>query len=107
MYSSIHHRPPTAVLTLSLHDSLPIFRQHRVPATRHAQRGRRREPRGLPCRWGRVADRAVHAAGRAERSEEHTSELQSHHEFVCRLLLEKKNQTKKHMQQNYSYLLLL
>src|SRR5437773_5703400 len=24
------------------------------------------------------------------RSEEHTSELQSHHEFVCRLLLEKK-----------------
>src|SRR5437773_8368677 len=28
-----------------------------------------------------------------ERSEEHTSELQSHHDFVCRLLLEKKNQT--------------
>src|SRR5437773_9674306 len=26
-----------------------------------------------------------------ERSEEHTSELQSHHELVCRLLLEKKN----------------
>src|SRR5437667_9226307 len=25
------------------------------------------------------------------RSEEHTSELQSHHELVCRLLLEKKN----------------
>src|SRR5437667_4438728 len=25
----------------------------------------------------------------AERSEEHTSELQSHHELVCRLLLEK------------------
>src|SRR5437773_3565868 len=27
---------------------------------------------------------------RAERSEEHTSELQSHHDLVCRLLLEKK-----------------
>ena len=26
-----------------------------------------------------------------KRSEEHTSELQSHHELVCRLLLEKKN----------------
>src|SRR5437773_9754100 len=28
----------------------------------------------------------------AGRSEEHTSELQSHHDLVCRLLLEKKNQ---------------
>src|SRR5260221_2550116 len=28
---------------------------------------------------------------RAERSEEHTSELQSHSDLVCRLLLEKKN----------------
>ena len=31
----------------------------------------------------------------AERSEEHTSELQSHSELVCRLLLEKKKQNKK------------
>ena len=29
------------------------------------------------------------------RSEEHTSELQSHHDLVCRLLLEKKNKQKK------------
>src|SRR6266540_4690383 len=29
------------------------------------------------------------------RSEEHTSELQSHHDLVCRLLLEKKNNTTK------------
>src|SRR5437667_574088 len=28
----------------------------------------------------------------SERSEEHTSELQSHHDLVCRLLLEKKKQ---------------
>src|SRR5437667_3157284 len=32
---------------------------------------------------------------REGRSEEHTSELQSHHDLVCRLLLEKKNKTKK------------
>src|SRR5437667_1143487 len=31
---------------------------------------------------------------RASRSEEHTSELQSHHDLVCRLLLEKKKKTK-------------
>src|SRR5260221_6085940 len=32
-------------------------------------------------------------AGKAHRSEEHTSELQSHSDIVCRLLLEKKKQT--------------
>src|SRR5437773_5536575 len=31
-----------------------------------------------------------------QRSEEHTSELQSHHDLVCRLLLEKKKKQKKH-----------
>ena len=31
----------------------------------------------------------------APRSEEHTSELQSHHELVCRLLLEKQKKKKK------------
>src|SRR5437667_9332701 len=37
--------------------------------------------------------RAMREAGvdRPLRSEEHTSELQSHHDLVCRLLLEKKN----------------
>src|SRR6266540_3287042 len=38
-------------------------------------------------RLRRVAERTP--AG-MERSEEHTSELQSHHDLVCRLLLEKK-----------------
>ena len=32
-------------------------------------------------------------SGRDYRSEEHTSELQSHSDLVCRLLLEKKNNT--------------
>src|SRR5437667_7292737 len=37
-----------------------------------------------------VAPRVVHYAAIKKRSEEHTSELQSHHDIVCRLLLEKK-----------------
>src|SRR5699024_11221123 len=36
---------------------------------------------------------AVTGAGKTERSEEHTSELQSRFDLVCRLLLEKKKQT--------------
>src|SRR5437773_4810841 len=40
---------------------------------------------GLPFASFGVADGHV-----VERSEEHTSELQSHHDIVCRLLLEKK-----------------
>src|SRR5438034_8130712 len=35
-----------------------------------------------------------------ERSEEHTSELQSHSDLVCRLLLEKKKKSKKTNAQN-------
>src|SRR5437773_11952627 len=35
-------------------------------------------------------DEAADGGTEAERSEEHTSELQSHHDLVCRLLLEKK-----------------
>src|SRR5437773_5720997 len=34
------------------------------------------------------------------RSEEHTSELQSHHDLVCRLLLEKKKKKNKTQQKN-------
>src|SRR5206468_11530457 len=37
-----------------------------------------------------AALRGVHRLGNAERSEEHTSELQSRSDLVCRLLLEKK-----------------
>src|SRR5438034_3964586 len=39
--------------------------------------------------------REVAANGGRERSEEHTSELQSHSDLVCRLLLEKKKKKKK------------
>src|SRR5437773_5618372 len=39
----------------------------------------------------RAALRPTRIRSPADRSEEHTSELQSHHDLVCRLLLEKKN----------------
>src|SRR5437773_6734816 len=38
---------------------------------------------------------AATTPGHLGRSEEHTSELQSHHELVCRLLLEKKKDVKR------------
>src|SRR5690242_20835583 len=37
---------------------------------------------------------SMYAMGKLLRSEEHTSELQSHVNLVCRLLLEKKNRTR-------------
>src|SRR5437773_7090282 len=37
------------------------------------------------------------------RSEEHTSELQSHHDLVCRLLLEKKKQYKRTMKTHVTF----
>src|SRR5437773_3014260 len=42
-------------------------------------------------------ERAVDGPIEPARSEEHTSELQSHHDLVCRLLLEKKKKNKKHI----------
>src|SRR5437588_7307047 len=47
-----------------------------------------RRPFQVGRRVGGCSGRA--ALGRAGRSEEHTSELQSHSDLVCRLLLEKK-----------------
>src|SRR5205085_9978947 len=43
----------------------------------------------------------VYAAWTEERSEEHTSELQSQSNLVCRLLLEKKKKQKHYKQQPY------
>src|SRR5690606_41911178 len=71
-------------LPLSLHDALPICRT--VPGARSprtASRSRRSPPR-------RPGTPAPGRAWAAARSEEHTSELQSRENLVCRLLLEKK-----------------
>src|SRR5699024_11795637 len=43
-----------------------------------------------------AAQEEVHKAALVGRSEEHTSELQSRFDLVCRLLLEKKNTTEAH-----------
>src|SRR5438552_14482217 len=66
----------TEIYTLSLHDALPISRT--TPA-------RPRRGKGTP--------RPERIVSRVQRSEEHTSELQSPDHLVCRLLLEKKKQT--------------
>src|SRR5438034_6387309 len=80
----------TETYTLSLHDALPIF-------------GKLLQDRGVDAVDG---DHADVQAGRHDgerrprgdrfRSEEHTSELQSHSDLVCRLLLEKKNSETVH-----------
>src|SRR2546426_7629842 len=74
----------TEIYTLSLHDALPICGS--LPASRGlgpaAPRALRR---GAP-------PQPLHGA---QRSEEHTSELQSPCNLVCRLLLEKKKKKKQ------------
>src|SRR3989454_9658858 len=71
----------TEIYTLSLHDALPISRRRalRLGAGLHL-----RPPPALLRR---------HAGYAATRSEEHTSELQSPCNLVCRLLLEKKKKS--------------
>src|SRR5256885_16283734 len=66
----------TEIYTLSLHDALPIW-----PVRRAGQAGRGRRAECVP--WRRAC----------RRSEEHTSELQSPCNLVCRLLLEKKKKS--------------
>src|SRR5260370_32845453 len=50
------------------------------------------------ARGGRTTARNETGSGRQGRSEEHTSELQSHLNLVCRLLLEKKKKKKDRIQ---------
>src|SRR5437667_2004210 len=62
---------------------------------RSSKQGRRRlrgrdRPRRCTPRLVGVGEHLPTAAYTGVRSEEHTSELQSHHDLVCRLLLEKK-----------------
>src|SRR5256885_10561232 len=64
----------TEIYTLSLHDALPICRS-------------RGDRTACPCARARPR---LRSRGGTCRSEEHTSELQSPCNLVCRLLLEKK-----------------
>src|SRR5258708_33562145 len=65
----------TEIYTLSLHDALPISPSERAGQSR---------PRHFSARC------AARPARQKNRSEEHTSELQSPDHLVCRLLLDKK-----------------
>src|SRR5688572_32700568 len=72
-------RPPRSTL-FPLHDALPI-----------SWRDRRSEH---PLQGAVASERSRHVPA-TDRSEEHTSELQSQSNLVCRLLLEKKKKKKK------------
>src|SRR2546430_12886070 len=75
----------TEIYTLSLHDALPILQ----PDGHQRQRMHCLvQPEPLNVRPGQ---------DRAGRSEEHTSELQSQSNLVCRLLLEKKKKQTDHI----------
>src|SRR2546426_8570353 len=86
-------RPRQAVHRRQTARRLPLAgpgRRRRAQADpRHPRANRRREREAGPARD------AAHLRGLADRSEEHTSELQSPCNLVCRLLLEKKKKTTK------------
>src|SRR5207248_10560730 len=91
---------PTQIYTLSLHDALPISKECHTLFCRktsaiatHAQPHLLSAETSLECvNEGQVGMRALQllVLNRDPRSEEHTSELQSPYDLVCRLLLEKK-----------------
>src|SRR2546427_4602471 len=79
----------TEIYTLSLHDALPISPRDELGARRRTGCGSSSRSQAdhppVPDTKARYPSR--------RRSEEHTSELQSQSNLVCRLLLEKKNTT--------------
>src|SRR5690606_41684017 len=89
--------PPTSLYTLSLHDALPISHKHRVGPLGFLANHIHlllRALRGVHVfdadLLGQVGHFGLAVARYQQRSEEHTSELQSREKLVCRLLLEKK-----------------
>src|SRR2546430_3744827 len=92
---------PTEIYPLPLHDALPISCRAcaRSPTTSRGRARRAARSPSIPrcSAWARASRSCSRAglparwvfAGRS-RSEEHTSELQSQSNLVCRLLLEKK-----------------
>src|SRR5699024_12151216 len=85
------YTPPFPSLPRPPRRNAAVFRVR--PPGRPRRRGRTgRSPAARPPRRGRARSEAVHRRTRCEhrRSEEHTSELQSRFDLVCRLLLENK-----------------
>src|SRR5688572_31602649 len=85
-------RPPRSTLfpytTLFRSGHVDSYSPRRSPSRGSAQPGRTRTGHFAKRPLGRVQPKNVGSCGR---SEEHTSELQSQSNLVCRLLLEKKN----------------
>src|SRR5262249_61632648 len=88
LFLFFNHPATTEIYTLSLHDALPISVRPtgRCPFPGPSQ----------PFAGPRPLPPGSDPAAREQRSEEHTSELQSLTNLVCRLLLEKKNKTTHH-----------
>src|SRR5438034_11484512 len=89
---ALHMPATTELYTLSLHDALPIYDRD---LRRFLSKAFREEGYGVveADSGDQALDRALdggHSCIILDRSEEHTSELQSHSDLVCRLLLEKK-----------------
>src|SRR5688572_32164131 len=90
---------PTEIYTLSLHDALPIYLKIVLSTTSPARGERITIFSELRWAWrmaARARSRWISRIRTSDatvlcRSEEHTSELQSQSNLVCRLLLEKKN----------------
>src|SRR5256885_16486947 len=94
----------TEIYTLSLHDALPIWAVRRlkldfgiVTALTGLSALEVLDSRGNPtvavtAHTDKGSGRAIVPSGASTRSEEHTSELQSPCNLVCRLLLEKKKE---------------
>src|SRR5690606_42159648 len=104
---SVHDPAPTEIYTLSLHDALPISN---LPPQYGDQEASLLLPSGYlgPAFLTLANYRAILKYNNSSsygmaiglRSEEHTSELQSRENLVCRLLLEKKNikRTQRHQE---------
>src|SRR5688500_19622895 len=91
--------PTTPPSPLSLHDALPIFEHAAIQSRIDALRGVLAEAeqaladvraRSQGAGFAPAAGSLLGAPSYSGRSEEHTSELQSPCNLVCRLLLEKK-----------------
>src|SRR5437867_9792091 len=85
---------PSEIYTLSLHDALPISVGRNPTVSGTCSKGTSSHSPSRPCVCGECDEVPFE-----HRSEEHTSELQSPYDLVCRLLLEKK---KNHYQINQS-----
>src|SRR2546427_6126871 len=95
----------TEIYTLSLHDALPILgrrRQDNVPYVPQIKYHQDLDDTKAVQDW--VLGSVLPVASRI-RSEEHTSELQSQSNLVCRLLLEKKkNEKDRLIEQNHEHI---